>query len=252
MSTMPATHGHSEPCCNIPPVVSQGYEALGTYKDIGGYKTCPADATKAVVVIFDIFGYFDQTLQGADILAFSDAHCKYKVFIPDWFNGNPCPIEWYPPDNKDKEEKLGKFFGTYPPPKIADQVPDYVKAIKEQDSTISKLGLLGYCWGGKVVALATKADTNPFSIAAAIHPAMVDAEDAKDIKIPTILLASGDEPADEVKKFEDTLSVPKHVEIFKDQVHGWMAARAELSDSRVKEEYERGYKTVLEFFGKNF
>jgi hypothetical protein len=56
--------------------------------------TGPSDATKAIVVIYDIFGYFDQTLQGADILAHSDKQ-KYKVFIPDWFKGNPCPIEWY-------------------------------------------------------------------------------------------------------------------------------------------------------------
>ncbi|KAF4446647.1 carboxymethylenebutenolidase [Fusarium albosuccineum] len=255
MSTMLASHGHNEACCNIPPVVSSGYEAKGTYKEIGGYKTYvtgPIDATKAIVVIYDIFGYFDQTLQGADILAFSDAHNKYKVFIPDWFKGNPCPIEWYPPDNEDKQKKLGDFFGTYPPPKIAGLVPDYVKAVKEQDSSVSKLGLLGYCWGGKVVAITTKADTNPFSVAASIHPAMVDASDAEGIKIPTILLASGEEPDDEVKKFENALTGPKHVETFKDQIHGWMAARADLSDSRVKEEYERGYKTVLEFFGKNF
>ncbi|KAF5680305.1 carboxymethylenebutenolidase [Fusarium heterosporum] len=255
MSTMPASHGHSEACCNIPPVVSKGYEAKGTYKEIGGYKTYvtgPIDAKKAIVVIYDIFGYFDQTLQGADILAFSDAHQKYKVYIPDWFKGSPCPIEIYPPDNKDKEKQLGDFFGTYPPPKIAGQVPDYVKAIKEQDSSIEKFGILGYCWGGKVVALSVKADSNPFSIAAQVHPAMVDASDAEGISVPTILLASKEEPEDEVKKFEGNLKVTKHVEVFKDQVHGWMAARADLSDSRVKEEYERGYKTVVDFFGNNF
>lgn len=55
--------------------------------------TGPSDATKAIVVIYDIFGYFDQTVQGADILAHSDSHQKYKVYIPDWFNGKPCPIE---------------------------------------------------------------------------------------------------------------------------------------------------------------
>lgn len=60
-----------------------------TWADVTG----PVDAKKAIVVIYDIFGYFDQTLQGADILAFSDAHQKYKVFIPDWFKGSPCPIE---------------------------------------------------------------------------------------------------------------------------------------------------------------
>ncbi|KAF5018978.1 hypothetical protein F66182_9024 [Fusarium sp. NRRL 66182] len=271
MSTMPASHGHNEACCNIPPVVSKGYEAKGTYKEIGGYRTCTntylqplqeatadlidvtghVDAKKAIVVIFDIFGFFDQTLQGADILAFSGAE-KYKVYIPDWFKGSPCPIEIYPPDNDDKKKQLGDFFGAYPPPKVAGLVPDYAKAIKEQDSSIEKFGIIGYCWGGKVVSLSVKADTNPFSIAAQIHPAMVDASDAEGISIPIMLLASKEEPDEEVKKFEDTLKVTKHVETFKDQIHGWMAARADLSDNRVKEEYERGYKTVVEFFNKNF
>lgn len=81
---------------------------------------------------------------------------------------------------------------------------------------------------------------------------MVEPEDAKGIKVPLILLASKEEPEDKVKEFEQNLSVPKHVETFKDQIHGWMAARSDLKDERVKSEYIRGYKTVLEFFGKNW
>ncbi len=81
---------------------------------------------------------------------------------------------------------------------------------------------------------------------------MVDPREAEKIKIPLIMLASGEEPEDKVKQFEDNLKVPKHVEIFKDQVHGWMAARADLSVQRVKDEYTRGYKSVLDFFGKNW
>lgn len=255
MSAMPASHGHSAACCNIPPVVSKGYQAKGSYEEIGGYKTYvtgPADATKAIVVIYDIFGYFDQTLQGADILAYSDDHQKYKVFMPDWFNGKPLPIEVFPPQTDEQQKQLGDFFGTYPPPKIAGLVPDYVKAVKDKNSSLSKFGILGFCWGGKVVALTTKADSNPFSVAAVAHPAMVDPADADGLNIPFALLASGDEPAEDVKKFEDALTVPKHVEIFGDQIHGWMAARSDLSQDRVKAEYERGYRTVLEFFGKNF
>jgi dienelactone hydrolase len=81
---------------------------------------------------------------------------------------------------------------------------------------------------------------------------MVEPKDAEGIKIPLILLASKEEPADKVKEFEDKLSVPKHVEIFGDQVHGWMAARADLKDPRVLQQYTRGYKTVLEFFAKHW
>lgn len=53
MSTMPAQHGHSEACCNIPPIVSKGYEAKGSYEELGGYKTCMENTysqyTKSIV-----------------------------------------------------------------------------------------------------------------------------------------------------------------------------------------------------------
>lgn len=82
---------------------------------------------------------------------------------------------------------------------------------------------------------------------------MVDAADAQGMTVPFAMLASGDEPEEDVKKFEEALGgVKKHVEIFKDQIHGWMAARSNLEDERVKSEYERGYKTILKFFGENF
>lgn len=79
---------------------------------------------------------------------------------------------------------------------------------------------------------------------------MVDPEDAVKVTVPTCMLASKDETVDDVKKYESSLKVPKHVEIFADQVHGFMSARADLEDPKGKAEYERGYKTVLDFFEK--
>jgi len=75
-----------------------------------------------------------------------------------------------------------------------------------------------FCWGGKVVSLATSSALNPFRAAAVCHPAMVEPKDAAAIKVPFIMLASGEEPADKVKEFENKLEGPKHVEIFEDQV----------------------------------
>lgn len=66
-----------------------------------------------------------------------------------------------------------------------------------------------------------------------------------------MLLASKDEPAEDVKKFEAALKVEKHVETFPDQIHGWMTARSDLEVEKNKAEYERGYKTALGFFGKH-
>ena len=61
MSTMPASHGHNEACCNIPPVVATGYKARGSYEDVGGYKTYvtgPADATN-----FYVFYLYNQAFR---------------------------------------------------------------------------------------------------------------------------------------------------------------------------------------------
>lgn len=77
---------------------------------------------------------------------------------------------------------------------------------------------------------------------------MVAGDDAPKITIPIAMLPSKDEPKDDVEKWEKGLKAPHLVEWFPDQIHGWMAARSDLSDSKVKSEYERGYKTVLSFF----
>jgi dienelactone hydrolase len=251
---MPAQHGHSEACCNIPPVVAKGYSEKGAYEDLGGYKTYVTghkDATRGIISIYDIFGFYPQTLQGADILATSDDHHKYHVFIPDWFKGDPCPIEWFPPDTEEKQKNLGGFFQKNPPPSVAAKVPDYLKAVSEKYPAIKTWSILGYCWGGKVVSLVTASPENSFKAGVEVHPAMVDPADAEKIKVPLALLASKDESADDVKNFEAKLTGPKHVETFGDQIHGWMAARSDLEDPRVKDEYTRGYKTVLSFLSKH-
>jgi dienelactone hydrolase len=80
---------------------------------------------------------------------------------------------------------------------------------------------------------------------------MVAAEDAPGVTIPYIMLPSEEESKEDVEKWEKGLKVPHEVEWFSDQVHGWMAARADLEDEKVKKQYERGYKLVLDFFHKH-
>ncbi|KAI4215530.1 MAG: hypothetical protein LQ351_001999 [Letrouitia transgressa] len=192
-----AQQGHSAACCTVPPVVAKGYEPKGSYIDLDGmkvYTTGPSSATSAVFIIYDIFGLSSQAIQGADILAHSDKSHQYQVFMPDLFLGKPLPHSVYPPDTDEKKKTLGDFFGgPAAPPKTAEKVPQLSGTV--------------------------------FSAAAEVHPAMVDPNDAKDITIPLCMLASGDENPKDVDAFEKALTVPKHVETFGDQVHGWMAAR---------------------------
>lgn len=75
----------SKACCTVPPVVSDGYKEKGEWITINGmktYATGPKEAKSALLVVYDIFGFFPQTLQGADILAHSDKDHQYQVFMP--------------------------------------------------------------------------------------------------------------------------------------------------------------------------
>lgn len=75
----------SKACCTVPPVVSSGYQEKGEYITVNGMKTYATgskDAKDAIFLIYDIFGFFPQTLQGADILAYGDKDKPKQVFIP--------------------------------------------------------------------------------------------------------------------------------------------------------------------------
>jgi len=245
---------HSEACCQIPPVISQDYKPKGKYTTLNGlntYVTGPSNATTAILSVYDIFGFFSQTLQGADILAHSDKEHQYQVYMPDFFEGEPADIAWYPPDTSDKEEKLGAFFKNKAgPPLHLPKIKEIIKEAGEHNPNITTWGIMGYCWGGKIASLVAGESTK-FKAAVQAHPAMLDPTDAEKVQIPMCVLASKDESADDVKKYGEDLKVTKHIETFGTQVHGWMAARADLKDKEVLKEYERGYAVALHFFHDN-
>lgn len=77
---------------------------------------------------------------------------------------------------------------------------------------------------------------------------MLNPDDATSVVVPFLSIASKDESAEDHAKFAENLKVEKRIETFDDQIHGFMTARADLEAERSREEYERGYKILLEFF----
>jgi len=242
-----ATQSHA--CCTVPPV-QVDYKAKGQYIDVDGiktYATGPADAKRAILIVYDIFGYYAQTLQGADILATGDRETPCQVFMPDFFGEHACPIEWYPPDTPEKEKKIGEWFGAHAgPPQQMPKVGKVVNALKQQRG-IEAWGIVGFCWGGKIATLLSQGESL-FKAAASCHPAMVDPSDAEKLSIPFMMLPSKDEDKETCEKHKAAQKTPGFTEFFPTQVHGFMAARSNLSDPEVKKEYERAYKLVLDFF----
>ena len=78
----------SHACCNAPPAISDNYKEKGQWTIIDGMKTYVTgspSAKPALLVVYDILGFFPQTLQGADILAFGNSDKKFQVFMPGKF-----------------------------------------------------------------------------------------------------------------------------------------------------------------------
>ena len=77
-----STQSHA--CCTVPPV-SVDYKEKGSFTTVEGmktYQTGSSSAKSGLLVVYDIFGFFPQTLQGADILATGDKDKPRQVFMP--------------------------------------------------------------------------------------------------------------------------------------------------------------------------
>ncbi|WWC95014.1 hypothetical protein V866_001866 [Kwoniella sp. B9012] len=144
-----STSNPSKP--NVPHPVSDptGYEYKGKFESVGEYEkvyvTGPDDAKHALVVIYDIFGFWDTTIRS---------------------------------DRRMDEAYRGRA-------KLDDRLPEvlnFAKSLKK-DHGINRVSILGYCWGGKLALLSLTSGT-PFCCGAVIHPAMIAPEDGENLTVP--------------------------------------------------------------------
>jgi dienelactone hydrolase len=151
---------------------------------------------------------------------------------------------------EEQKKDLYAWFGPRTPPTGVAKTPKIIADIEAAYGKKKSWGAVGFCWGGKVVSLISGPGSS-FKASVQAHPGMIDPADAEKITIPTLMLASEEESAEEVKRWEEALKVEHHVERFGDQVHGWMSARGNLEDAKCKEAYEKGYRIFLEWFAKH-
>ena len=226
---------------------------IGETQEIAGmkaYVTGPADSKNAVLCIYDIFGMWATTQQGADLLAEA---MKTKVVMPDFLRGQPWPVEAFPPRSDEEGKKFGEWLETIG--NIQDRLKDIqnvVSALKEQG--VQKLGLYGFCGGGKISSLAGK-EGSLFVGVAQVHPAFVDPNDGKDLAVPVAFFPSKDEEKKDVDGYWNNFKEahPELVEksMFKhytEMFHGFAAARADLKDETNYFAFQDVYTRLAEFF----
>ncbi|KAF9023417.1 hypothetical protein BDZ89DRAFT_1102696 [Hymenopellis radicata] len=235
-----------------PPVLSD-YQPKGAIKPFADfqkvYVTGPATSDNAIVCIFDIFGFFPQTQQGADIVA---STLNTTVYMPDFFEPDaPFDIAKFPPKTDQQKGDLQAFFGSTANPSAAiTKLKTFGESLKANGS--KRVGVYGMCWGGKV-AVSSGGESTPFDAVAILHPAMLSVDDASKLTVPLGMYVSGDEPVDEYEKIVDVVSKKPFsdkcdAKNYSNMFHGWGAARADLKNEENLKEFEDVYSRLVSFF----
>ncbi|ORX47056.1 alpha/beta-hydrolase [Hesseltinella vesiculosa] len=183
-------------CCTVKPVESD-YEPVGALvqiDDYSAYVVGPEEAKKAIIVLYDIFGFHANTKQFCDALA---RERDYKVVMPDFFMGDYFSQDHVPSGhgflvNSINWVRLISYIIGHATFSKTEPCLDKTYAwLKNQGH--DTVGLVGFCWGGKrSIEYAAKHD---FVVGAAlIHPSMMTLGDFKMAKSPLLLIPTKDEP----------------------------------------------------------
>eukprot|EP00043_Microstomoeca_roanoka_P028199 m.17225 g.17225 ORF g.17225 m.17225 type:complete len:281 (-) comp8239_c1_seq1:249-1091(-) len=236
----------SDECCKAGLPVTIEHEDKGKEIQLGDMDAYvsgdPAKAKAGILLFYDIFGLkHNQVREVCDRFA----QRGYYVVMPDIFRKQPWKLEEFPPKDRDA---LHAFFG-----RINEAAPGDVETVKQHFKEVGlgdkKLGVIGFCWGGKW-AMTVCADP-AFGAGLAAHPAMLDMDMAKKVQCPMVLCpAQGDVECEpflhEFKKhpWGDKCKVQR----FDNQIHGFCAARGDWSQREVASAVEQVLALGFELF----
>ncbi|CAM9239910.1 unnamed protein product [Pylaiella littoralis] len=206
---------------------------------------------KAIVVVYDIFGFSTQTKQVCDMLAAAG----FNVAMPDFCKGNEWPVENFPP--KDMSE-LGAWFGTTGKWETSI-LPTFTAAVAhmKENKGAEVVGVTGFCWGGmiamKAASMGAEAEGG-VKAAANVHAAMMTPGLAEDVKVPMLIMPSGEDPDHlpvkavlDKKSFGDKCQYRR----FDDMHHGFCAARGDWSIPEQATRAAEAIDMLVKFFGAN-
>lgn len=253
---------------------------LNTY--VIGNRTDP----RGIIVIYsDIFGL---PLPNNRLIA--DAYAKsgeWLVYLPDFFKGDPVQLKLADvliPVDASKQSKLGKYTG------ILAGVPsfmmwmmrhkegpthqicmDFLKALRTATPSNQKIGMVGFCWGGRY-AIRAGLEKNMIQIdgkkvplvdaVVALHPSNLALPD--DVDVPVVPMSIGWGLEDEGVKIETKAKVeevhakakaagkqlPEIVhKVYEPGRHGF-AVRGNPDDPKERACLEESEKQALEWMGR--
>ncbi|KAJ3314358.1 hypothetical protein HDU76_002419 [Blyttiomyces sp. JEL0837] len=235
-------------CCTLAPV-HQPYTSKGEVVKVGDlsiYVTGPKGAKNAIIFNYDIFGDHPNTRQVADLLA---TH-NFRVAIPDLCYGDPWPASQWPP------ESIEKVFGHIGKVAPFDNVKRDIKETQKylQSEGSEHFGLVGFCWGGRNVALLT--EDASYEAGAIVHPGPVTPEQADKVQAPLLIMPAMDDDKAMFEKVYEILKTKSFgdravFKYFDDVPHGFCASRSDFTKELTAKRANEAIKEMHDFFVKN-
>ncbi|KAJ2084096.1 hypothetical protein H4R24_000305 [Coemansia sp. RSA 988] len=229
-------------CCNTPPVKAT-YLPRGAKTELAGikcYTSGTKDAKRGLIVNYDVFGLHANVIQLCDIIG----EMGFYVVLPDLIHGREL-VE----ADLSKPDVFNNFLhnaGSWGSNKESYcKLRDYLK-----ENGVSAVGVIGFCWGGKMVVTALS-ELEGFAGGAIVHPALIQPGDMAKINAPLLVLPSKDEPdyTDEFNSLKDKPFFDKcYMERFDDMFHGFCGARGDWSNPEQARRANDAIKLLVKFF----
>jgi len=239
-----------------------------TIDNLQTYVAAPEDGskTKTIVFLVDIFGW---EFKNVRLLADNYAKAGFYCLVPDLHQGDSIPLAFLqsvePPLNIRKQltvfdkTKATATVGTTLPPWLIKHresitkplVDSFINAVRVPGT---KIGALGFCWGGRYAILAAHGDVDA---AYACHPSLVAIPGDFEPVAKPLSLAVGDSDSlldnDTVGKIQDIMAkkttLPHELRIYEGQIHGF-ALRSDWSSETDREAMDLAENQGIEWFNK--
>ncbi|RKL44121.1 hypothetical protein BFJ72_g3854 [Fusarium proliferatum] len=143
----------------------------------------------AVIIVHDLFGWtFNNTRILADHLA---QEVNATVYVPDFFGGEVVPTEILFDKSRMGEFDLGAFFKRN---SKTVRRPELVRFAETLRSSFSRIGAVGYCFGGWAVFNLGAKELSLVDCISTSHPSFLEKEEIANIGVPIQILAPEFDP----------------------------------------------------------
>ncbi|KAJ2247786.1 hypothetical protein GGI13_004915 [Coemansia sp. RSA 455] len=230
--------------CDIPPVVAN-YTAKGEHGKLGDidcYFTGKKGSKRGIFVNYDAFRYHPNVFQICDILG----SLGFYVLVPDLFRGKPLTV-----DDLGNPKVMEEFMGNCGSWKVSKAY--YIQGIEYlRNSGATSVGILGFCWGGKV-ALTGLQELDGLVGGAIVHPAMVTSDDFGKVKTPLMAMPFNDKDMEMFKRgFAELKTKPFgtqcRLESFVDVIYGFCGPRGDWTDPTIAKRVNDAIQLLATFF----